>query len=413
MAKYPPDWDVVELGNIGTWLSGGTPSTGNPAYWGGDIPWISAASLKTFDIHGSERNITELGAVSGTRRVPAGTVIFVVRGMSLKSEFRVGVTSREVAFGQDCKAILAPSGIKSRYLAYALKAREAEILAMVDEAGHGTGRLPSGQLAKLSIGVPEERVQGEILEILDSIDESIKSAARIVDKLQKFRTGLVSAMLANSGNERRLGEFIESGPQNGLYKPSSAYADNGIRIVRIDSFGDGVIYPLSGLKRVSVSGSELDLYRLHVDDILINRVNTIQLVGKSALVSNLAEAVVFESNIMRFRVCSAELLPTFLVQVLQTDSVKGYFQSSAKSAVSQASINQADVLGCPVVLPNMTVQRRIVSVVGGIDDRISCAATLLGKLRFVKQGMMERMLTGRIRAKVGEAVEGKVEGAND
>ena len=68
--------------------------------------------------------------------------------MSLKTEFRVGVTERQVAFGQDCKAIIPAPGIDGKFLALALKARSRQILAMVDEAGHGTGRLPTDLISR-------------------------------------------------------------------------------------------------------------------------------------------------------------------------------------------------------------------------------------------------------------------------
>src|SRR5580698_654005 len=98
MGDVPAGWRSMRLKDTGTWLSGGTPSTDDPRYWDGDIPWISAASLKDFRISRSDRCVTRLGALSGTCLVPQGTVLFVVRGMSLKTEFRVGVTERQVTF---------------------------------------------------------------------------------------------------------------------------------------------------------------------------------------------------------------------------------------------------------------------------------------------------------------------------
>ncbi|XVQ84868.1 restriction endonuclease subunit S [Microbispora siamensis] len=155
-------WERFPLGEIAKWISGGTPRTSEPAYWGGDIPWISAASLKSPWIDDSERKITELGAQSGTRLVPAGTVIFVVRGMSLKTEFRIGIAQREVAFGQDCKALVARDYLDPVVLFFAIRAQSKEVLSLVDEAGHGTGRLSTDRLARLSIPVPPDSARRSI-----------------------------------------------------------------------------------------------------------------------------------------------------------------------------------------------------------------------------------------------------------
>jgi restriction endonuclease S subunit len=141
-----PTWEETTLGECADWFSGGTPNTEIAAYWGGDIPWITASSLHDFHLWDSVRRITQLGLENGSRLMPENTIIFVVRGMSLKSEFRVGIAKRPMAFGQDCKAIVAKEWIDPRFLANVLRARAPEILGIVDEASHGTGRLQTPAL---------------------------------------------------------------------------------------------------------------------------------------------------------------------------------------------------------------------------------------------------------------------------
>ncbi|MFE2434481.1 restriction endonuclease subunit S [Streptomyces sp. NPDC059409] len=148
-------WPESDLKDTAKWLSGGTPKTSEPSYWGGDIPWISAASLKTPWLYESERSVTELGAQNGTRLVPKGTILFVVRGMSLTTEFRVGIAEREVAFGQDCKALIPHADIDPATLFLAVRAQSPRILKMVDLAGHGTGRLVTERVANLRVRLPQ------------------------------------------------------------------------------------------------------------------------------------------------------------------------------------------------------------------------------------------------------------------
>ncbi|MFG2516600.1 restriction endonuclease subunit S [Streptomyces sp. NPDC048584] len=148
-------WTESALKDTAKWLSGGTPRTSEPSYWAGNIPWISAASLKTPWLYASERSVTELGAQNGTRLVPKGTILFVVRGMSLTTEFRVGIAQREVAFGQDCKALIPHAGIDPATLFLAIRAQSPKILGMVDLAGHGTGRLVTERVANLRVRLPQ------------------------------------------------------------------------------------------------------------------------------------------------------------------------------------------------------------------------------------------------------------------
>lgn len=120
--------------------------------------------------------------------VQAGTILMVVRGMSLKTEFRIGITQREMAFGQDCKALVAKDGIHPYFLAYSIRARTPLILGMVDEAGHGTGRLNSDQLYAVEIGVPPFSEQRAIAEVLGALDDKIAANDKLV--------GMIDAHLA-------------------------------------------------------------------------------------------------------------------------------------------------------------------------------------------------------------------------
>ncbi|WP_262380287.1 restriction endonuclease subunit S [Nonomuraea sp. PA05] len=183
--------ELLLLKDSGRWLSGGTPSTSTTEYWGGDLPWISAASLKSFYVDASDRTLTAAGAAVATHIVPAGTVLMVVRGMSLKTEFRFGVAQRDVAFGQDCKAILPR--IDSSVLAVALRANRETILGLVDEAGHGTGRLATDRLERLPIEVPTDT---RFAKVADSLLARGTQAARENHHLVQFRDALLPELIS-------------------------------------------------------------------------------------------------------------------------------------------------------------------------------------------------------------------------
>ncbi len=185
----------MPLGDAGVWLSGGTPMTSNPSYWNGTIPWISAASLQSFGIQDSDRRVTEAGASHGTRMVQEGAVIFVVRGMSLKSEFRVGVTRCRVAFGQDCKAIIPRLGVDAAFLAHSLKANDYRILRLVDEAGHGTGRLETKLIQHLTIEIPSLEEQQRLVGVIGSVDRELSALRDERAKLRLVKQGLMDDLL--------------------------------------------------------------------------------------------------------------------------------------------------------------------------------------------------------------------------
>ena len=169
------DWDSVALGDAGAWVSGGTPSTSNADYWGGDIPWMSSKSMTEFRVRTSERRLTQLGAQNGTRVVPKDVILMVVRGMSLKTEFRIGITQRDVALSQDLKGLIPAPEFDPLFLAYAIQSKTPQVLAMVDEAGHGTGRLQTDRLFALELPKPRLEEQRAIAATLNALDDMIES----------------------------------------------------------------------------------------------------------------------------------------------------------------------------------------------------------------------------------------------
>ncbi|MEQ1843924.1 MAG: hypothetical protein ABL994_26265, partial [Verrucomicrobiales bacterium] len=147
-----------------------------------------------------------------------------------------------------------------------------------------------------------------------------------------------------------MGSLIADGPKNGLYKASTSYGQ-GTRILRIDNFYAGTIGSWDGLKRLTVSDAELNDFGLAVGDIVVNRVNSMSHLGKSALVRELPESCVFESNMMRIRLEVSRLLPEFCILVLTSPGGIAQLQQNAKQAVNQASINQTDVKAVVLALP--------------------------------------------------------------
>ena len=174
------------------------------------------------------------------------------------------------------------------------------------------------QLSSLEIPLPplseQQRIVERIEELFAKLDEAKEGLQEVADSfavrkaaiLHKAFTGeltkqwrLENGVSDESWEESNLGSFIACGPQNGLYKPKSSYGD-GIRIIRIDAFYDGVIEQWDELKRLRLDENEIECYSLNLNDILINRVNSMQYLGKSALVRELKDICVFESNIMRW-----------------------------------------------------------------------------------------------------------------
>lgn len=183
-----------------------------------------------------------------------------------------------------------------------------------------------------------------------------------------------------------LDQLIETGPQNGLYKPQTAYGE-GVEIVRIEDFQNGAVRARDELSRLRVSDSEQRRFALRRGDIVINRVNSPSHLGKSFLVPDDLDGVMFESNMMRLRIVD-DVSPSWVARYLQSAAGRESLLRNAKWAVNQASINQTDVRSVPVPLAAKAEQAAVMrkldqayGLVPAIRRRVESAEAGLAELR--------------------------------
>ena len=185
------EWAESTLGEVADFLSGGTPAKSCAEYWGGSIPWVSAKDMKRFRLEDTEDHVSEVGVDSGTKLVPRGTVLLLVRGMTLINDVPICVAQRPVTFNQDVKALRAKPCVTPEYLPYLLLGNKQRLLSLVDLAGHGTGRLNSDELKGLDIvlpALPEE--QRAIARILGTLDDKIELNRRMNETLEAMARAL-------------------------------------------------------------------------------------------------------------------------------------------------------------------------------------------------------------------------------
>ena len=223
----------------------------------------------------------------------------------------------------------------------------------------------------------------------------------------------------------RLAQLFSASPQNGVYKPASEYG-SGTQIIRIDDFYDGQLVRRAGFKRLHLDNDEIQKYQVQNSELIINRVNSIEYLGKCAIVEALTEKTVFESNIMKCCFIEDVISTAYVAAYLTSREGHSRLSENAKHAVNQASINQTDVGNTLVPVTGMEEQLLIVQTLGlelsQADALISEVETLLTKAGTLRQGILKTAfagqlvpqvpqdepalrLLGRIRAKRGETVD--------
>lgn len=178
------EWQKLALGDLTEWSSGGTPPKSNPEFWGGDIPWISASSMKTGRLSESDRTLTPEGLKRGSRLTRKGNVLLLVRGSELHKRIPVGIAVRDVSFNPDVKALCAKNGLDKDFLYYWLAGNETMLLSKVENTGIGAGKLDTNVLKNLPVLLPPRPEQRRIAHILGTLDDKIENNRKTAKTLE-------------------------------------------------------------------------------------------------------------------------------------------------------------------------------------------------------------------------------------
>ena len=268
----------------------------------------------------------------------------------------------KVCIGRGLAAIRPKSFLLTKYLLLYFKSFELQI------AAHGTGTtfnsINQSVIKNLEINVPsvteQQRIISHLEESLSQLDSAVATLNKTKQQLEIYRQAVIKEAFdrVSLDDYNSLKTVIVGTLQNGLYKPKSDYG-TGTCILRIDGFYDGRILDDYDYKRVRLYDNELEKYSLQVNDLVINRVNSMQYLGKCALVRTLAENTIFESNMMRIKLNPSLVDYEYIIYYLSSMQGKKELTKNAKQAVNQASINQTDVCNTIVPLPDVSVQREL------------------------------------------------------
>ena len=192
------EWGEKELVQLVDIQSGGTPSKANPAFWSGSIPWVSAKDMKRFFLEDAEDHISMAAVHDGARLVPSGTLLLLTRGMTLLKDIPICILRCEMAFNQDVKALRPNDGVIGLFLALLLTGNKQRLLAMVDIAGHGTGKLNTDELKSFKLMLPQPAEQQRIADCLTSLDDIITATTQELDTLKTHKKGLMQQLFPSA-----------------------------------------------------------------------------------------------------------------------------------------------------------------------------------------------------------------------
>ena len=368
---------------------GKTPARNRPDYWNGDHKWISIADIGNAGkfLTKTKESITAAGIDgSGIKVVPQGTVI-----MSFKLSIgKTAITSEDMYTNEAIMAFIdnGKFAVDTNYLYHLCCG--TNWTAGTNKAVMGL-TLNKATLLEKEIPLPDINEQHKIATKLDKIDALIaerQQQLELIDQAVKSRFVELFGVypLNPKGWETATIRDIVTDVRYGSSRPA---VDGGkYPYLRMNNITYGGELDLTDTKRIDIPDNELDKCTVRRGDVLFNRTNSKELVGKTC-VYNRNEMMVLAGFVIRVRV-TERILPEFLSAFLNTDFSKRMLLGMCKAAIGQANINAQEMQDIGIYLPPTELQRQFVQFKEQTDKSKLAVQKGLQELEILKKSLMQQ-----------------------
>jgi len=419
----PEDWDCVKLKQIALIQRGASPRPIDSPIWfdeNSKTGWlrISDVSKSKKYLFDTTQNLSSAG-ISNSRFVESDNLV-----MSICATVGRPIITRKNVCIHDGFVVFNNLSAAKEYLYYVLSDLESSWTQ------HGqTGsqmNLNTNLINSTSIPLPPTKAeQTAIATALSDVDEWIAAQELLIQKKRRIKEGAMQQLL--TGKKRLegfgrgagvkqtevgvipedwevkpIGEVVDknikwsfTGGPFGSNLKSSDYTDDGIRIIQLQNIGDGTFINDYQIYTSLEKADELISCNIYPGDIIFSKMG-----------DPVARACIIPDYNDRYVMCSDGI--RFVVDKKKYDSIFFYYQinhpifrnlaESASTGSTRKRIGLSELRSLLIFLPpSKTEQTAIAGVLSDMDEEIAELEAKLEKTRELKQGMMQQLLTGKIR----------------
>jgi len=276
---------------------------------------------------------------------------------------------------------------------------------------HRRGAVSYRDFSNIHVPVPPLVEQRGIVEVLGTVDECIRLTDAVIERAEELKRGLMQQLLTRGighteYKETSLGKIPKTWKTEKLgnvlqlceYGLSYSLSREGkYPVFRMNNLENGYVIE-NDLKFVNLSDKKFQKYRLHKGDILFNRTNSYNLVGKVGIYL-LEGDHTFASYLIRLQT-KPKLDPKFLNFFMNLEQSQNYLRRLATRGVSQSNINAQSLKSLNLLLPPIHEQLKIIKLLENQDNVIGHENQKKKHLNLVKQGLMQVLLSGKIRVEL-------------
>jgi type I restriction enzyme S subunit len=396
------DWGETTLGAETLWASGGTPSKQNQDYWNGDIPWVSASSMRGIRFSDSENKITVNGLKNGSKLAPPNSLLLLVRGSMLFNKIPVGLAACELAFNQDVKCIIPKEAVVPEFLLHWFLASENKLLNMVTGTGIGAGKLDTNELQVMGLMLPSLAEQQKIASFLSAVDQKISLLTKNHELLLQYKKGVMQKIFNQEIKFRDDGGKDFPGWKSmSLAELGDTY--NGLTGKTADDFGVGANYvtykqifdssriDASKFGCVSIKPGERQNMARYGDLFFTTSSETPNEVGYCSVLLEDVKNLYLNSFCFGYRIKSFEVLsPKFARLMFFSSNVRESIVLLAQGS-TRYNISKTNFMKIKVLVPGLKEQEKISLFLESLEGKLATVASQLELTKQYKQGLLQQM----------------------
>ena len=399
-----PNWKMVKLGEVTEIIKGGTPSRNVGEYFRGNIAWAIPSDITALDsflyIDDTETHITEEAlSNSAARLLPIGTVLLTSRATIGET----AITTVPMATNQGFANFISREALSNVFLAYYLRYIKEKLNDLA--SGSTFKEITKGTLLNIEMPLPPLSEQHAIAEALSDVDGLLNALEALVAKKQAIKQAVMQQLL--TGKTRLPGfsgtwETVRIGKIGSIYgglsgKNKVDFGSGNARYVTFLGVLENVILDVRHTERVHVGPGESQ-NSVMKEDLLFNASSeTPGDLAIGAVMGEQLDNLYLNSFCFGFRVHDEnKYVPLFLAYFFRGSAGRDIMNALAQGA-TRYNMSKSQFRALELSIPFGDEQRAIASVLSDMDAEIAALEQRRDKTIAIKQGMMQQLLTGRVR----------------
>lgn len=394
LGYIPTNWNIKTLDEISKIVTGSTPKTSVKEYFDGNYPWVTPSDIEQVkDIYETPRTLSLLGLLKG-RELPAHTLLVTcIASIGKNAILRV-----KGSCNQQINAILPSANHSVDFLYYMMNYSTRRLYNLAGTTA--VAIINKTSFSQFEIALPPLPEQQKIADILSIVDAKIDIIDQQIKETQELKKGLMQRLLTKGighteFKDSPLGEIPKSWEvvkqsevatfYNGRAYKRTEWEETGIPVIRLQNLtGSGKDYYYSKLKlpehQYCYQGDLLYMWSATFGPVWW-----------------FGDKAIYHYHIWKIEHDNKRLDKNFHFYLL--DSVTSRMKNESHGS-TMLHVTKGGMEKLPIQLPSLIEQKKISQILISIDEKLNVLSVKKETYQELKKGLMQQLLTGKIRVKV-------------